>query len=210
MRLTRALIMGGRLLPELVSFGTGTQAAGTTLVITAPAGIVDGYVMVASMSANAVAARTWTGGTGWTEFVDQGADPSVRSAYKVCASEAGNYTFTTTVSGALQGMIVLYKRAAIDAVSSAVSTLAGTGGLATAGITPANAGRLLNFVHTRGAAASHAAPSRMTLIGSIAGSGGLVSAFEGPANAGATGTITSTIGGASTTSGGVLAALKAG
>lgn len=193
----------------LQAVATGTAGGVSALAINKPTGTVDGDIMVAVMANGN--GTTWTGDTGWTEIIDQGAHPYLRAAYKVASSEGSSYSFTGG-TGTKTGFIATFRGFQYDTVSSSVTTLLGDGSLAITGITAAG-GILI---------AAYAMPSGNTLQTSSTPSGMLSLAAASSAGvtdifgywqqiaAGATGTRSSTLGDSSGTfnNGGILIALK--
>lgn len=105
--------------PEFVAVAQGTGAATTSLTINKPTGTAEGDLMIAFCCSTVSSNSTWTGDTDWTEVADEGTPPAVRVAYKVAgASEGASYTFTSSVSGTLAGIIITYRYAAYDAVGT--------------------------------------------------------------------------------------------
>lgn len=107
--------------PAFVASSTAATGAGSTSLViskpSSPSAVIEGDLMFAFMTNGANA--TWTGDTGWTEVADQGANPSIRVAYKVAgASEGSSYTFTSSASGTLAGGIVAYRYGAYDAIGA--------------------------------------------------------------------------------------------
>lgn len=114
----------------VASAQTQTSSTGTTLVINKPAGTQQGDLMISFVVA-VNKSGTWTGGTGWTEVIDQGVDPSLRVAYLVAgASEPSSYTFAFNALTTFSGVIATFRNAAYDTVGT-ISTTA-SGGLQTA------------------------------------------------------------------------------
>ncbi len=106
----------------IASASTQNTAAGTSLVINKPTGTQAGDLMIAIMGTSNGAA-TWTGDTGWTEIVDQGASPNLRIAYKVAgSSEGSSYTFTSSATLNCAGSIFTYRNAAYDAIGAITTT----------------------------------------------------------------------------------------
>ena len=99
-----------------VAFRSAAQAqndSGTTLVITAPAGIVDGDILIAFLASN-LSNTDWTHPAGFTETFDsQHVAGSNRSAvsWKLASGESGNYTFTSTGSVDHAGAILVFSGA---------------------------------------------------------------------------------------------------
>lgn len=184
----------------------------TTLTINKPAGVVSGDILVAFMS-NSGTARTWTGDTGWTEAIDQGASPSLRTAYKVLdGSEGSSFTFTASGSTNSVGCILAYRGLAWDTIGASVSTRSGDGALAITGITAAG-GILIAAVASAEfvVVPTISTPTGMTLLATKTHSvsNNMISVFDQSVSPGSTGTRSSTIGGGTTyTAGGVLGALK--
>lgn len=189
-----------------VTFATG-------LTITKPSGVVSGDLLIAIVLGGN---GTWTGDTGWTEAIDQGATPGIRVAYKVAGgSEGASYTFTGSASGVKFGIILCYRGVSWDVIGASVTTLTGDGTLAISGVTSGagtDDGVLLAVVATIEAVTStHSVPSGMRLIASHreSVSNRLLSIFAQTISGGATGTRSSTIGGGTTgDNGGILIGLK--
>lgn len=141
---------------EFVALSTATTD-GDILIIDKPIGTVQGNLLVAIMFADFNC--SWTGDTGWTEVVDQGSTPSIRVAYKVAgASEASNYTFTSSASGLAGGAIFTYKNALYDTVGAIQNGV--TAGVQVApSITLTNDASTLIAVFARGQQTSWSEPS---------------------------------------------------
>lgn len=136
--------------PEFVaSANTQNAVNGTSLVINKPTGTAEGDLMVAIMAIPT--ASTWTGDTDWTEVADQGANPSLRIAYKVAgASEGASYTFTSSASSTGSGCILTYRYAAYDTIGASFVTAANP--LTPTAITTALSQSILIAAAVRGAA----------------------------------------------------------
>lgn len=189
-----------------VTFATG-------LTINKPSGVVSGDTLVAIVAGGGV---TWTGDTGWTEAIDQGALPGIRVAYKTAGgSEGASYTFTGSSSSTKFGIILCYRGVSWDVIGASVTTLTGDGALAISGVTSGagtDDGVLLAAVASFDTVtATHSVPSGMRLIASHRESvnNRLLSIFAQTISGGATGTRSSTIGGGtSSDNGGILIGLK--
>lgn len=110
-----------------IEFVASAQAgtAASTLTINKPAGVQSGDLLIALCGTKA--GRTWTGDTGWTEVIDQGVAPSTRVAYLIAGgSEPATYTFTSSSSDALSGVIAAFRYAAYDTIGT-ISTTATSG-----------------------------------------------------------------------------------
>lgn len=141
---------------EFVALSTATTSS-TTLTINKPTGTTQGNLLIAIVFADPNV--TWSGDTGWTEVVDQGSGPSIRVAYKVAgASEASNYTFTSSASGLIGGAIFTYKNALYDTVGAIQTGV--TGGVQVApSITLAENASTLIAVFARAQTTTWSAPS---------------------------------------------------
>jgi hypothetical protein len=124
---TRALMMGAAgsgaaAIEFIASAQFQTTSRTTTLAIGKPAGTQQGDLMVAFMAVNGNC--TWTGDSGWTEVIDQGATPSLRVAYLVAgASEPSSYTFTFSKDESKSsGVIATFRNAAYDVVGTISTT----------------------------------------------------------------------------------------
>ncbi len=113
---------GGAYTPITYISSTKTQniTNSTSLVISKPAGTIDGDLMVAFVNSND-SGTTWTG-AGWTEAIDSTASAIY---YKIASSEGSSYTFTNSASSLLQGYILTYRNAAWDTIGT-FSTLSGS------------------------------------------------------------------------------------
>ena len=190
-----------------------TQAAsGTTVVINKPTSTEDGDLMVAFMAAGSGPATTWTGASGWTEVADQGANPSIRVAWKIAASEGSSYTFTAGSSSTIAGTIATFRGAVIDVVGS-IAASASANTISAPSITVTNDGSVLLFfgVQMLGATLLLGAPTGMT---SIANDNGAVSpsynVSRQAVDAGATGVRTTTFTSSVSAVAAVLLSLKQG
>ena len=155
----------------LRSSSSTTYASRTNTVLTAPAGIVDGDILVCAIvaaAAGAGAAPTVTGPTGWTAFgtPTNVTDPGNFNArywlfWKRAASESGNYTFTHTAASS-QAFLAAYSGCLASGTPlGATANNTGTGGTATGtGITTTAANSwLLYFEHCWGDSAQSAPTS---------------------------------------------------
>lgn len=197
---------------QLVSAASGGGVFSASLTITKPSGLRSGDVLVAIMAVGGTAgATTWTGATGWTERVDQGAEPSLRVATLTAGgSEPASYTFTASRSATnLFGIILCVRNAQWDVIGS-IATQYGAGALAIGGVTSAGGVLIAAVASYAGTPPTHSTPTGMLLAATEAGffQGG-ISAFFQDVQVGATGTRTSTVGGAAADTGGVLIGLKA-
>ncbi len=208
MAATKALMMPSATI-GLVAYTSAALTSNTaSLVLNKPTGTADGDLMVAFMWGR-LSATTWTGDTGWTEALDQGAAPAMRVAWKVAASEGSSYTFTASSSAERPaGAILTYRKASIDAVGASVVTTADASAIVASGVTAAG-GILLAFY------ASAIAPDTFTTPTGMASVTGLITdTFDNAGNifaqkitAGSTGTRSSTPS-ASAAHGGILISLK--
>lgn len=109
------------------SESTHNTTTSSSLVISKPAGVVEGDLMLAFMSTSGTTARTWTGASGWTEVADQNAYPNLRVAYKIAtSSEPSSYTFTASTSTTyLAGGILALRNATYAGVGSIPSATGG-------------------------------------------------------------------------------------
>ena len=194
------------------SYASGTVTNSASLVINKPTGTVSGDTLVAVMADQN--GSTWTGASGWTERVDQGASPGFRVAMLTAGgSEPSSYTFTSSIGITIsEGMILCFRGFQYDTIGGAVSTLSGDGTLAISGITAAG-GILLALAASNQASGSiaHTTPTGFvkvaTSISSPTTSVG-VSAFYKQVAAGATGSVSTDVSGTTVDSGGILLGLK--
>lgn len=199
----------------LVSYQTGNNASGLgSLPITKPTGTASGDLLLGVMSvSNGAGGATWTGDTGWTEAIDQGAEPSLRVAYKTAGgSEGASYSFTSSLTQAEFGLVLCLRGVTWDVIGASVTTLTGNGDLVISGVTSgagADGGWLLACVASADTGSpTHSTPSGMTLIATHTdASGRRISVFMQDISAGATGTRTTTIGGTAGANGGILVGL---
>lgn len=171
--------------------------AGATLSITKPTGVVDGNLLVSIVASNAGAARTWTPDTGWTERLDENAEPNIEVATKVASSEGASYTFTESAStDKLGGIIINYATAVFDVIG-AVSSPANPPVAPSITVSNANSVVLAIFMNSSQSIA-FTTPAGWTLVATD------VDGTNGPSyiiceksfGAGATGTVSSTPSGA--------------
>lgn len=199
---------GSRIL--LQSVASTNSSGAPTIIVSKPVGTVSGDILVGGMGATLD--RTWTGDSGWTEIVDQGVAPSLRAAYLVAGgSEPSSYTFTGSANVNGSGIISCFRGFVYDTASASASTLSGDGDLSISGITVAGGILIAIVATTSGSPISHSTPSGFQLAGSKGDAGsfnGFVSVFWKEVAAGATGSVTSTIGSSTSTSSGILIALK--
>jgi hypothetical protein len=148
--------------PEFVASASQQNTSdGATLTIGKPAGTVEGDLMVAVMACSG-GGTTWTGDTDWIEVAEQGADISLRVAYKVAGgSENLSYTFTNSSSiRTLSGTILTYRYAAYDTTGTLTTS---TDPLILPSISPSESQSILIAAGARGAASLPlGTPTRMT------------------------------------------------
>lgn len=128
----RHIMAGAGAGPVYAGFSSTIDIA-SAITATLPAGVVAGTLLIATMNIadfTAPGAKTWTGGTGWTELLDQNARPNLRVAYKVAGSGEANPTFTHTgTDGDSYACVSIwaFNRAAYDTIGTiATSTDNGT------------------------------------------------------------------------------------
>lgn len=160
--LTFSLMMGASggsgALEYVALSSTATAPTSTTsLTINRPTGTISGDLMVAIIfGENNV---TWTGDTGWNEVVDQGVGPSLRVAHKTAGgSEPSSYTFTSSGSSLLGGVILTYRNAAYDTVGTIATGVSGGNQVANA-ITLSQSGSTIIAAFARAQTASWSSPS---------------------------------------------------
>lgn len=201
-----ASAMGGfptRSYVQAVATGSGSG----TVAISKPTGTVDGDIMVAVMFGGN--GGTWTGDSGWTEIIDQGATPNLRAAYKVASGEGASYTFTYSGSGAEIGFIATLRGLQYDTASASVTTLNGDGSLAITGITAAGGVLIAAYALFNGTSLAASTPSGMVPLVSESPGSRAIFGFWQEVAAGATGTWASSITGTNPfNNGGILIALK--
>lgn len=120
--------------------GTKEGTGSGTLVINRPSGYQAGDIFVAIMACDAISGRTWTGDTGWSERIDQNADPhNMRVATLVAGtSEPSSYTFTESSGlASTVGQILCFRGYSYDTIGASVATLTDSGNVAMTGITAA-------------------------------------------------------------------------
>jgi len=107
--------------PTLIATSKNQAATNvTSLVINKPSNTAQNDLMVAFVAATA--GVTWTPPSGWTEVADLGSAPSIAVAYKVAgASEGADYTFTSSASTTMSGMIASFRNASYDSIGSFVT-----------------------------------------------------------------------------------------
>ena len=114
--------------PSVRSSATGTVAAGTDVVISQPAGLAAGDLMLAAIADRGAATDTITPPSGWTVVVDQARGSVGRMiVYSKVAtgSEPASYTFTCSSTNTQAGAIVALRNAtAVDASAGATATVA--------------------------------------------------------------------------------------
>lgn len=116
-RLMMGAAGGGAAAIEFVASAQAQNASTSTVVISKPTGVQQGDLLIAFCAA--ANDRTWTGGAGWTEVVDQNAKPSLRVAYLVAgASEPSSYTFTLNSNSNASSVIAAFRYAAYDTIGS--------------------------------------------------------------------------------------------
>ena len=142
---------------------TKTAAAGSTLTIAKPSGVIDGDLLVAFMSTGTTNG-TWTPPSGWTEILDQSsggsARPSVAVMYKVAASEGTSYSFVTTGSP-VAGLIIAVRSASYGSIGSLALTTASTS-ITVHGLATSN-GVIAFVVSDSGSGSTFTTTSGMTL-----------------------------------------------
>ena len=152
--------------PAWQSASAGSLGATLSLVITKPAGTVDGDLLVAFVANNTAA--TITAPAGWTLIVSQArATNSLQAAWwRIASGEPADYTFTQTVSGSLSGSIHRisgHHATPVDVSAAAASTAQDTAPTAPT-VTTTAADTLLVYSASAEAAAqaSITAPAGMT------------------------------------------------
>lgn len=187
-----------------------TGKAASSLSVNKPSATYDTALLVAAMIASDNAG-TWTGDTGWSEKVDQGAIPNLRVATKVASAEGASYAFAFSVGSSHPvGVVALIRKGAYDLIGS-VGTRSGTGTLTTTGITMSGPGLLLAFVAVTNDDGTVTSDNGMLLKSQFETGGtaypGLY-CFRQYVAAGATGNRTFTIGGTPGEVSGVLVGIK--
>lgn len=192
----------------LIGYATATANLSTSLIINKPGGTIENDLIVAVLES--VNGQTWTGASGWTEVLDQAVGNGIRVAYKVAgASEGANYTFTSSGSDYLVGIILTYRGFTYDTIGSA-ATRSGDGALSVPAITSAG-GIVLVAVATSDVGGTHSTPTGTSLIATVKNTGfePHISVFAKAVYSGSTGAISSTIGGGtSTNANGVQVGIK--
>lgn len=117
-----AFLNGGR--PDIRFVGsaaTQNTVTNASLVISKPTGVVTVDLLIAIMGNTLGSSATWTGSAGWTENIDQNAQPNLAAyAFNAGASEPSSYTFTGASSGStkLSGCILAFRNAAYDTIGT--------------------------------------------------------------------------------------------
>ena len=201
-------IMAGITVRSYLWAVSANNGSGTSLTINKPTGTVDGDIMVAVMSGGNAGA--WTGDTGWTEILDQGATPNIRAAYKVASGEGASYTFSHPASGGNYGFLATFRGLQYDTVSASASTQTGDGTLAVTGITAAGGVLIAAYAITNAFnGSSSSTPGGMiSLASSGTGLGEGIFGYWQEVAAGATGTRSSSLGTDMGQGAGILIALK--
>jgi len=177
----------------------------TSLIITPPDLITNGNELISIMGSSG-GDNTWTGDTGWTERVDEGAQPNLRVATKVASSESGDYTFTYAQSRGLAGVILNFKGFSYETIGIVHNNGGGDADVVAPTITAASDGSILLafFVDTTDTRA-FSTPSGMTnILSDDDADSPSISVFQETVGSGATGTRTSTPSGGGGDSSGVL------
>ena len=201
-------IMAGITVRSYLWAVSANNGSGTSLTINKPTGTVDGDIMVAVMSGGNAGA--WTGDTGWTEILDQGATPNIRAAYKVASGEGASYTFSHPAGGGNYGFLATFRGLQYDTVSASASTQTGDGTLAVTGITAAGGVLIAAYAITNAfSGLSSSTPGGMiSLASSGTGLDGGIFGYWQEVAAGATGTRSSSLGTDMGQGAGILIALK--
>lgn len=114
------VIMGGMAGNAFVIVGTSVDATGGggDPVVTKPAGVVAGDLLIAVMAATF--GTFWTPEAGWTELVDQGSRPSLAAARKTAGgAEPADYDFGNASStGRELAAIIAIRGGAFDVVGA--------------------------------------------------------------------------------------------
>lgn len=120
------------ILPSVVSIGSqGSAGAGSTLTLSPPASIVNGNILIATVSADGIN-PTWTPPAGFSAMsfspISSAANHITNAAFfcKVASSESGNYVFTiSSPSGGeslLVGQVIQYSGAGCTLDGSGTAT----------------------------------------------------------------------------------------
>ena len=207
------MILGARLRrgnrdnKRFISYSASTLATNSTsLPINKPSGVLAGDILVVGLCSGS--SGTWTPPSGWTELLDQGANPGLAVMYKVATgSEPASYTFLVSTSTAIAGQILCIRTGMYDLIGS-VATLAGNGNLVIPSITMAG-GVLIGVVGSSGQPGrTHSTPAGMTNTAQTKNGGTSISAFYQENISGASGTRTSVMDGGGGTNAGVLLGVK--
>jgi len=150
--------------PTFVASASTQNTVNTaSLVISKPAGTVDGDLMIAIMCSDTTGTgRLWSGDTGWTEVADSSLPTALRIAYKTASSEPSSYTFTSSsATTLLSGAILTYRYAAYDTIAGDFTSEANP--LALTSISPSQSQSILIAVGARAAASiTLGTPTSMT------------------------------------------------
>ena len=159
----------------------------TTLTLNVPAGVQNGDLLIAAVFGGNGLVGDWAQ-TSWTWAVEQNdAAPNLGIAYRTASSEPASYSFTTTSSRRLGGMIMAFRGASWD-VAGTLATATYTASAIT--VSQANS-ILIGAWGVDDANVTWTAPSGMTEISKYAGGNRAnFAAYREDVNAGSTGTRT--------------------
>lgn len=131
------------------STSAGTSAAGTTITISVPTGVLDGDLLIMAVALRGGTGVTNFACTGWTSLLssNQGTNVQLNILYRVAASEPANYSPTWT--GSFNAAGAIYAASRWDMVAPALTSQANTGSpaaMTAPSITPSNSPALLLLI----------------------------------------------------------------
>lgn len=158
------LSAGGGTLPEFISSSTNAVGLSASNTVTAPTGIQNGDILIAYGALQGSSETISSYPSGFIQIMSS-ANSALSSfcAYKVAASESGNYTFTWSTNKENRITILVYRNATRINTVGIPETVSTTDTSVAPSITPSFQGVLLSFFANRaGSKTVGTAPSGMT------------------------------------------------
>jgi len=180
---------------RVASSSTQNSAAGTSIVINKPSGVIKDDLLLAFIVTATSASATLL--TGWTLIKSTGNNPGVLLAYKYATdSEPSTYTWSQGSSQTLSGSIVAYRNAVFD-VAASLFTSSANPLVSTAITVTSNNSILIGFAARTAASISITESGSMTnIVTDNDATTPSYAIFEQAVNSGTTGTRSFTVGSA--------------
>lgn len=169
MLLAHALRATKRTPPSFVSSSTNRTSSSTTVVVSAPAGIQDGDLLVAVFYASTASVSSLPSGFTAAYTNNTANNPRILVGWKRAASESGSYTFTAASTTNVSATILVYRNASFNTVGAI--TRASSTTVTASSISPSQPGILIAAFSTSSSTGSTTSePSGMTLRANTTGS----------------------------------------